>query len=102
MSPYGLYVVLLAAVIAGFNFWMSWLSQLAYRLIHGSLEGDHFVEGVPLIGTPIVPVGLLLSFGHIAAASLGLLALVMDTHTFPWFVVVTWRDRCFWDEAPLR
>jgi hypothetical protein len=102
MTPYGLYVVILAAVIGGFNFWLSCVRPLTYRLSHGSWEGYHFVSGLPIVGTAIVMAGVLLSFGHVATALLGLLVLLMDTAGLPWFLAATWRDRELWDEAPLR
>src|SRR5271156_6312205 len=66
LTPYGAYVVLLAAVIGVFNFCLSWVRPLLYRLVHGSREGYHFVSGIPIFGTLIVAVGVLLSFGPVA------------------------------------
>jgi hypothetical protein len=49
MAPYGLYVVLFAAVIGGFNFWLSLVRPLTYRHGHGSLKGYHFFSGLPIM-----------------------------------------------------
>ncbi len=102
LTPYGLFIVLFAAVVGVFNFSLSWVRPLLYRLLHGSLEGYHFVSGIPFVGTPIVVIGVLLSFGDVVTASLGLLVLLMDTGGLPWFLAATWRDSSLWDEAPLR
>ena len=101
-TPYGLYVVLLAAVVGVFNFWLSWVRPLIYRLIHGSREGYHFVSGVLALGTLLVAVGVVISFGHVVTASLALLVLLLDTGGLPWFLAMTWRDSGLWDEAPFR
>jgi hypothetical protein len=50
LTPYGLYVVLLAAVIGVFNFCLSFVRPLLYRLVHGSWEDYHFVSGLPILG----------------------------------------------------
>jgi hypothetical protein len=102
LTPYGLYIVLLSSAVGVFNFCLSWVRPLLYRLLHGSWEGYHFVSGVPIVGTLIVVVGVLLSFGHVVTASLGLLVLLIDTGGLPWFLAATWRDSSLWDEAPLR
>ncbi|HXY35226.1 MAG TPA: hypothetical protein VEI07_13430 [Planctomycetaceae bacterium] len=101
LTSYGLYVVLLAAVVGVFNFWLS-MRPLLYRLKHGSSEGYHHTSGIIIVATLAVVIGVLLSFGHIVTASLGLLVLLIDTGGLPWFLAVTWRDSRLWDEVPLR
>jgi hypothetical protein len=98
---YGLYVVLLAGVVGVFNFCLS-MRPLLYRFKHGSWEGYHHVSGIIFVATPVVVVGVLLSFGHIVTASLGLLVFLVDTGGLPWFLAATWRDSSLWDEASLR
>jgi hypothetical protein len=94
---YGLYIVLFAAVIGAFNFTFSFVRPLLYRLIHGSREGYQHISGFPGVGTLIVVVGVLLSFGDIITASVGLLVLLIDTGGLPWFIAVTWKYSSSWD-----
>jgi hypothetical protein len=48
LTSYGLYVVLFAGAIGAFNFFLSWVRPLLYRLFHASWEGYHFVSGIPM------------------------------------------------------
>jgi hypothetical protein len=94
---YGLYIVLFSAVIGAFNFNFSFVRPFLYRLMHGSREGYHHISGIPGVGTLIVVVGVLLSFGDIVTASVGLLVLLIDTGGLPWFIAATWKYSSSWD-----
>ena len=55
------------------------------------------MSGLPLIGTAILNVAGILGFGTMPTAVIGLVALALDTGGLPWFLVVTWHDKSFWD-----
>jgi hypothetical protein len=93
----GFYVVLTGSLIAGFNFYLSFLRPLQYRFTHGSYDGYRHVSGAPMVGSLVVLVGVLLWFGDVLSASVGLIGLLFDTGGPQWFLVATWRDASLWD-----
>jgi hypothetical protein len=93
----GFYVVLTGPLIAGFNFFPSFVRPLWYRYAHGSYDGYRHVSGFPIVGSLVVLIGVLLWFGDVLSASVGLIALVFDTGGPQWFLVATWRDASLWD-----
>jgi len=93
--------IIAAAVIALSNFHLSFIRPRIYFYRHGSMEGYHFVSGVPVVGTFLILFGALFSFGAIGTAIFGIVAYVIDTGGFIWFTKATWRDRSFWDSEKL-
>ena len=90
LKPVGLTVELIALVIGGMNFYLSFIrGRIDRRKMH--------VSGFPLIGSVLAVIGGALGFGSLACALVGLLALGVDTGGFVWFLVATWRDRSTWD-----
>lgn len=55
------------------------------------------VSVVPLIGTVLICIGLLVGFGAIGTAIMGIVAFVLDTGSTGWFVICTWKDQGLWD-----
>ena len=91
--------IILAAAIASFNGYLSFLRPWLYRQRHeGSMEGFRFISGFPLIGSLAVMIGVIFSWGHLYSAILGALVSVVDTGGTPAFLIVTWRDRSFWGD----
>jgi hypothetical protein len=93
----GVVFMLLAAAVAVFNFWLSFVRPIVYRWRHGGMTGFKFVSGVPGIGTVLVAIAIPLSFGFVWIGILGLAVLLVDTGGLPWFVWSTWRDESLWD-----
>ena len=86
-----------AAVLGLFNFHLSFVRPLLFRWRYGSLEQYRHVSGVPVFGTLLVLVGGLLGFGAVITASVGLVAILLDTGSPFWFLLATWKDSSFWD-----
>jgi hypothetical protein len=66
------------------------------------MEGYRFVSGIPIVGIFFVLTGALLWFGDVVTASVGLLVVLADPGSPPWFLAMTWRDTGLWDESRLR
>jgi hypothetical protein len=79
------------------NFYLSFVRPVLFRWRYGSLEPYRHVSGFPIVGTVLVVVGGLLGFGSVVTASVGLVALSLDTGSSIWFVLATWKDSSFWD-----
>src|SRR5258708_7486170 len=58
----------LAALIAIFNFYLSFVRGLLFRLRHGTLEGYKFVSGIPVIGNILMLTAVAFGFGAIGTA----------------------------------
>ena len=87
-----------AALMFGLlNFYLSFVRPAVFRWRYGSLEQYRFVSGFPMVGTILVLVGGLLGFGSVVTASVGLVAMSLDTGSSIWFVLATWKDSSFWD-----
>ncbi len=95
----GLAVTLAALAIAALNFHLSFLRERLYLRANGSREGYRNVSVVPIVGTALVVVGAVLGFGSSICATLGLLAVALDTGGFTWFVICTWGDASLWDRS---
>jgi hypothetical protein len=93
----GLSLVLVGALLAVLNFHLSFTRPLLYRLRHGSSEGYRFVSGIPLVGTFFVMAAVLVSFGEVVTALVGLGVLLADTGSPLWFLLMTWNDSSLWD-----
>lgn len=87
------------ALIAGFNFYLSFVRPLLLRYLLRRSQNDlRFVSGVPFVGTLLVCAGAVLGFGDDSCALVGIAAFFLDTGGIAWFVISTWRDRSLWDE----
>jgi len=80
------------------NFHLAFIRPWLHIRRHGSMEGLRNVSGIPLIGTLLVVLGGISGFGDWRAATIGLIALAIDTGGLPWFLIAAWRDQSFWDE----
>lgn len=93
----GLALVLFAALFAALNLHLSFTRPLLYRWTHGSMAGYRFVSGIPLVGAFFVVAGVLVWFGDVVTASVGLGVLLVDTGGPVWLLIMTWKDSSFWD-----
>ncbi len=97
-KPIGLILVGLGAFLATLNFYLSFLRGSLHRWRRGSTDGYRHVSGVPGVGSLLVVGGVLVSFGSVTVAVLGLITIGLDTGGPLWFLVSSWRDSSFWDE----
>lgn len=88
-----------AAGIGLLNFHLSFVRPWMFKRRHGSFENYQFVSGLPAIGTVVVVLTVIASFGVRLVAFAGLAILAIDTGGLPWFLLSTWRDRGLWDGA---
>jgi hypothetical protein len=86
-----------AAFFAVFNFHLSFIRPHLFRFRHGSMDGYRFVSGIPVVGSILIALGSLFSFGAIGSALIGCASFCLDTGGSGWFVIATWKDRSFWD-----
>jgi hypothetical protein len=91
-------LMIAAAVVAVLNFYLSFIRPRLFSLRRGSMDGYRHVSGFPMIGTVLLSLGAVFSFGAIGSALIGLVAFALDTGGSVWFVTATWRDRSFWDK----
>jgi len=52
---------------------------------------------IPILGTVLLCIGVLVGFGATGTALIGLAVFVLDTGGSGWFLLSTWRDRGLWD-----
>ena len=71
--------MILAAAIGTLNFHLSFVRPRIFFKRHGSMDGYHFVSGIPGIGTLLVCLGGVLGFGAVGSAIVGITVLVLDT-----------------------
>lgn len=86
------------ALIAGLNFYLSFIRPLFYFALHWSRDGYRHVSGAPFVGTLLICAGAAFEFGNVGWSLLGIAAYLLDTGGVLWFVVATWRDQSLWDE----
>jgi hypothetical protein len=77
------------------NFYLSFVRPVLFRWRDGSLEPYRHVSGYPIVGTILVVVGGLLGFGSVVTASVGLVAMSLDTGSSIWSLLA--KDSSFWD-----
>ncbi len=93
----GLGWMLVAITLGLFNMYLSFLRPFIYRVRHGSTKAFQHVSGIPGVGSLLVVVGVLVGFGGVVPALLGITAMLLDTGGSFWFLLATWRDSSFWD-----
>jgi hypothetical protein len=94
----GLGLVICALPVAFLNFYLSVIRPALYKRRRGSMDGYRHTSGIPIFGNLLVVIGGVVGFGDWRTASVGLVALALDTGGLPWFLIATWRDRSLWDE----
>jgi len=92
----GLGRVIPGLLIAVLNFYLSFLRPVLFHVAlrwQSQLRPYGHVSGLPIIGTILLSIGALLSFGAVGTALIGICAFALDTGGTGWFVTSTWRDR---------
>jgi hypothetical protein len=85
-------------LVGGINLYIAIIRPALYAWRHSSTAGLKNVSVAPLFGNLLVVAGGIVGFGDWRSAAVGLAALALDFGGLPWFLVMTWRDRSFWDE----
>ncbi len=83
----------LALLMGALNFYFSFIRPALFQ----HKPDYHFVSGIPMVGTLLVTAGGLIGFGGVIQATVGMVALLLDTGSSVWFLIFTWRDSGFWD-----
>lgn len=96
-SKLGLGFAVAGLLLAGVNFYLSFIRPLIFAWRHRSTEQMHNASGLPLIGTVLIAAGAIVGFADRWTAIMGLLASALDTGGLPWFAFMTWHDRGLWD-----
>ena len=85
-----------ALAVGLINVWFSFGRWWLHRARGGELSTFRRASGLPLLGTILVVLGGLVSFGSIPTAVVGVVVLAIDTGGTPWFLVMTWKDESLW------
>ena len=80
------------------NFYLTFVRPWRHIRRHGSLQGIRNVSVVPLLGTILIVLGGIFGFGDWRSATIGLVAVALDTGGLPWCLLATWHDHSFWDD----
>ncbi len=87
-SSIGVMVLLtIAALVAGFNFYLSFVRPALFSHHNGSLQGYRFISGIPILGSILATFGVLFAWGQFSIAAFMLLLLVVDTGS-PLFALI--------------
>ena len=89
-STIGLIITTLGTAFAAGNFYLSFVRRFV-------VPGGAHVSVIPFIGTLVIFVGTAIGFRCSICAGLGLVGALVDTGGPVWFLVVTWKDKSFWD-----
>jgi hypothetical protein len=85
----------LAALIAAFNFYLSFLRGLIYRLMGWEYR---WVSGIPVIGSICLALALLCISLSPAVWLCASLIAVFDTAGIPWFILVMFLAAFVWSK----
>ncbi|MGO8764840.1 MAG: hypothetical protein ACLQSR_06855 [Limisphaerales bacterium] len=87
-----------AAIIALINMFYSFVRPfILLRILRVPNKEYKRVSGLPVIGSILVILGTLFSFGSIGTAILFLIIFLIDTGGSMWFLIATWKDSGLWD-----
>lgn len=95
----GLTLALIGLLIGLLNGYLSFGRPSIHRWRYGDLNDYHHASGVPLLGSVIVTVATSIGYGDLRVGIVGIVTLVIDTGGLPWFLIMTWRDRAFWNHG---
>ena len=90
-------LLVLSASIVLLNGYLSFARPILYATRHkNSLEGYKYVSGVPLVGTILVALAILFTWGSATVAMIGIVLLLVDTGGSIVFLLCVARDKSFW------
>lgn len=92
-------LIALASMAMAMNLHLSFLRPALYAMRHGkSMNGYKHASGIPLVGSILVAIAVLVAWGNLSVAATSLLILVADTGSVVWLFAALVRDRSFWRE----
>jgi hypothetical protein len=71
--------------------------SLYARRNKGSMVGYRNVSGIPLVGSVLVSLGALFSWGQLGIACSGMVVLAADVGGSPFAAFALWGDKSFWE-----
>ncbi|MDR2334859.1 MAG: hypothetical protein LBE61_15420 [Burkholderiaceae bacterium] len=93
-------LIALAAMTMAINLHLSYLRPALYSMLHGkSMEGYKHASGIPLIGSILAAIAVLVAWGKLLVAVASLVILFADTGSVVWLFAALARDRSFWSES---
>ncbi len=94
----GMVLIGLALFVTACNLYFSFIRPLLFQ----NRPNYHWVSGIPVIGSLLIVAGVLVGFGGVLPATLGIVAFLLDTGGALWFLIATWHDASLWDVPPKR
>ena len=94
----GMVLIGLALFVSACNVYFSFIRPLLFQ----HRPNYRWVSGIPGIGTFLIVAGVLVGFGGVLPATLGIVAFLLDTGGTLWFLIATWDDAGLWDVPPKR
>ncbi|WP_143226055.1 hypothetical protein [Acidovorax sp. 56] len=93
-------LIALASMAMAMNLHLSFLRPALYAMLHGkSMKGYKHASGIPLVGSILVSIAVLVAWGKLSVAATSLLILFADTGSVVWLFAALARDRSFWSES---
>lgn len=93
-------LIALASMATAINLHLSFLRPALYAMLHGkSMKGYKHASGIPLVGSILVSIAVLVAWGKLSVAATSLLILFADTGSVVWLFAALARDRSFWSES---
>jgi hypothetical protein len=93
-------LIALASMAMAINLHLSFLRPALYARLHGkSMNGYKHASGIPLVGSILVAIAVLVAWGKLSVAATSLLILFADTGSVVWLFAALARDRSFWSES---
>ncbi len=87
----------LALLIGGLNFHLSFIRPAIYQRRHQTLDGYRFISVYALVGNVLAMLAISYGYGAVGTSVVALIAVCIDTGGLPWFIYGTWRDESMWD-----
>jgi hypothetical protein len=98
----GIVFFILAGLITIANIHFSFLRPWLYYRKRKSMEKYQYESGIPMIGSILIILGIIVSFQNLLFAIIGLVTSVLDTGGLVWLLIMTWKDQSFWDEKGMK
>lgn len=93
-------LIALASMAMAINLHTSYLRPALYAKRHDkSMEGYKHASGIPLVGSILAAIAVLVAWGKLSVAAASLVILFADTGSVVWLFAALARDRSFWSES---
>jgi cobalamin synthase len=93
-------LIALASMAMAINLHTSYLRPALYAKLHDkSMEGYKHASGIPLVGSILAAIAVLVAWGKLSVAAASLVILFADTGSVVWLFAALARDSSFWSET---